>query len=350
MRALTEAEGRVIAVLLGARATSERERLQRLDVPRSTYHAARRRAYAEGWLRDRYVPDPLRFGFHVVTIAVVRPYADRAAALAAAWAAAPTNVVTWLGSQVALGVFYHHDAREAERFDAELAASKMTSGGTTLATVTTEPELPVFFDYEGLWAHLAGLTGTLSYPSGLGGGAAEDDADGVAHRRRSWAALELVHRPFTAEASGRAGHLVGPLGLPFSQLKLLRTGAVGHRVFLDPSRVPPYQGRSADQVVLLVGDLRDGARPEQVFATLTKECRVFPFLYATHDRRLLLGALGRGATSSAGAATPTESGRRPVLATLQEFLEGIEVVQEPSAAFQTVVDHRYDRLLPKPAA
>ena len=349
MRALTEAEGRVIAVLLGARVTTERERLQRLDVPRSTYHAARRRAYSEGWLRDRYVPDPVRFGFPVVSIVLARPFADRVAALEERWSANPTNVVAWLGAQVALGVFFHRDEREAARFATELSESKTASAVTTLAADATQSELPVYFDYEGLWSHLAGLSGTLSYPSGLGGDAGEAEQNGASTRPRSWAAIELVHRPFVAAAEGRAGHLVGPLGLPFSQLKLLRNGSMSHRVFLDPSRVPPYQGRSADHVVLLGGDLRDGARPEQIFATLTKECRVFPFLYATHERRLLLGALGRGAPTGGAPPMPTESGRRPVLATLQEHLEGIEIVQEPAANFRTIVDHRYDRLFPRPA-
>src|SRR5579859_4874551 len=107
MRALTEAEGRVIAVLLGERATNERDRLKQLAVPRSTYHAARRRAYAEGWLRDRYVPEPGRFGFPVVTVAVLRPFADRAAELSERWSTHPTNVLTWLSPQVAVGVFFH---------------------------------------------------------------------------------------------------------------------------------------------------------------------------------------------------------------------------------------------------
>jgi hypothetical protein len=35
-----------------------------------------------------------------------------------------------------------------------------------------------------------------------------------------------------------------------------------------------------------------------------------------------------------------------VLGTFREFLEGIEIVQEPAARFVARVDHRYDRLLP----
>jgi len=67
VRGLTDAEARVIAVLLAARPDRERERLRLVTVPRSTYHAIRRRAYDEGWLRDRYVPHPVAFGRPFVT-------------------------------------------------------------------------------------------------------------------------------------------------------------------------------------------------------------------------------------------------------------------------------------------
>lgn len=348
LRTLTEAEGRVIAVLLGARATSERERLRRLDVPRSTYHAARRRAYAEGWLRDRYVPDPTRFGFRAVSLALLRPFADRAAELAERWSQTPTNVLTWLSPQAALGVFFHRDPREAAGLERELSTGRWGSGLTVLPVDLHAPDLPVYFDYEGLWTHLAGLAGTLTYPNGLGGAPSPEGADGGLGRHARWAVTELVQRPFAVEAAGRGGHLVGPLGLPFSQLRQLREGVVGHRVFLDPSRVPPYQGRSADVVVFVVGNLRSHARPESLFATLTRECRVYPFLYASHEGRLLLGALGRGGGGAIGGApTTVEPARRPVLPTLQQHLEGIEVTQEPAAQFRTLVDHRYDRILPR---
>jgi hypothetical protein len=75
---------------------------------------------------------------------------------------------------------------------------------------------------------------------------------------------------------------------------------------------------------------------------LTEECRVYPFLYVLDSDRVMIGALGRSGT---GPASPSE-GRRPVLGTLQESLEGIELIQVPAPSIRTVVDHRYDRLLP----
>lgn len=343
MRTLTEAEGRVIAVLLGGAGTSERERLKRAGVPRSTYHAARKRAYEEGWLKDRYVPDPARLGDPIATFAVVRPYVDHLEELVTAWSGRPENMLTWSSPQFVVGIFVHPTTAAAQKATAQLIPPGWSRWQSVMHVDLNGPSVPVYFDYEGLWAHLAGLSGTSTYPNGLGGTADGAGAPMTSHQR--WAARELVFRPFAAQAAGRAGHLVGPLGLPFSQQKMMRAGWVVHRVLLDPARVPPYRGRAADQVTFILGELRAEARPEQLFATLTRECRVFPFLFVTDGQRLLMGALGR----TPGGPAPAESTepRRPVMATLQVYLQGIEILAEAASAFRPVVDHRYDRLFPE---
>ena len=345
MRALTEAEGRVIAILLGGSGASERERLRRIRVPRSTYHAARRRAYQEGWLKDRYVPDPARFGFPIASFVIVRPFVDRASELVGAWGQATSNVLTWASQQVVIGVFFHPDEGKAAKGIDRLAPPEWSRWRFVLHVDVRGPTVPVYFDYEGLWTHVAEVAGTATYPNGLGGGVGTDaEAPPVTPHQR-WASSELVHRPFVAQAAGKEGHLVGPLGLPFSHQRVLRSGWVAHRVFLEPATVPPFRGRSADVLTLIMGDLKPGARPELLFGTLTRECRVFPFLYVTDGRKLLIGAMGRavGGGNPNGEAEP----RRPVMATLQESLQGIEVLSEPAANFRPTVDHRYDRVFPK---
>ncbi|MFZ0892249.1 MAG: hypothetical protein WB778_07405 [Thermoplasmata archaeon] len=347
MRALTESEARVIAVLLSALPDRERERLRRIDIPRSTYHAARRRAYEEGWLRDRYVPDPSRFGLPFAMFVVARPFVDRVADLVAEWQREPGNVVLWAGSQVALGVFFLPTVEEAKRISNQFDALKLGSWHESITVRLDQPSIPVYFDFEGLWSHLAAMAGTLAYPHGLGGPGPDGENDerpapGTLNPSMSWAVAELLHRPFVGQEQGRPGHLMGPLGLPFSQQKLLTRGWVLHRVFLEPSRLPAFKGRSADQVNLILGRPKSGTRPEELFATLTRDCRVFPFLYVASPERFLIAALG-----SSVPAAPTESGpepRRPVLATLQANLEGIEIVQELAPNLVNHVDHRYDRL------
>lgn len=345
MRALTDSEARVIAVLLAARPDRERDRLHQIGVPRSTYHAVRRRAYEEGWLRDRYIPHPVPLGLPFVTTWVVRPYADRVEEFVSAISSDPGNVLLWTGTQVAVAVFLHAKETDARRLGERVVNARLAAPPLVVTVRADAPTVPVYFDFEGLWCHLASLEGTLAYPHGLGGGSG-DEAEVPLTTHQAWAMGELLRRPFVAADQGRGGHLVGPFGLPFSQRKMLSRGWVTHRTLLDPARLPPFQGRSADQIVLISGTPRAGARPDVLFATLTREARVFPFLFCVGNERWLLGALG-GSNPTAAEARPP---RRPVLPTLREFMEGIEIAQESATGFTAPVDHRYDRLLPAPGA
>lgn len=344
-RTLTESEARVIAVLLAARPDRERERLRTIAVPRSTYHAVRRRAYEEGWLRDRYVPHPVAIGRPFVTFAVLRPFADRFEEVARTVADDPGTVVLWTGAQVALVGSMHARATDAARLLAKVTPALATTPPAAVTVRTDGPTVPVFFDFEGLWCNVVGLPGTIAYPHGLGGTAdgltGEEGTQAPLSSHQWWAVGELLRRPFVATEHGKGGHLVGPLGLPFSQRRLLQRGWVVHRTFLDPARLPPYQGRAADQVALITGTPRAGARPELLFARLSRESRVFPFLFAVGRDRWLLGAMG----GSAPLPDALRAVRRPVLPTLREYLEGIEIIQEPATGFRLLVDHRYERLL-----
>jgi hypothetical protein len=333
---------------LAARPDRERERLRQVPVPRSTYHAVRRRAYEEGWLRDRYIPHPVPLGLPWVTFLVARPFADRVDEFGRTIAQDPGNVVLWSGPQTALAVTFHAQPGEAKRLLDRFAANRLASPPWSVTVRADAPTIPVYFDFEGLWCHLAGLEGTLAYPHGLGGplaGGDEDEPVATLTPHQRWAVGELLRRPFVATDQGRGGHLVGPFGLPFSQRKMLAKGWVTHRTLLDPARVPEHRGKAADQVVFISGTPKSGVRPESLFATLTRECRVFPFLLVVGADRWLLSALG-GANPAPEAAT---GARRPVLPTLREYLEGIEILQESARGFVAQVDHRYDRLLaPEP--
>ncbi len=346
VRALTESEARVLSLLLADTATDERSRLRQSGLPRSTYHAARRRAYAEGWLRDRYVPAPTLFGFPEVTLALARPFADQVPQLAERWSSEPGNVLLWVSPVVSLGVFFHRSAREASASGGRIAAAELASSVLLLRPKVEERGLPVYFDFEGVWAHLASSPGPQAYPKGLPPTPAGVDpqAPGTWTPRRRWAARELLERPFVAERQGRAGHLIGTFGLPLAEKGLLAQGWILHRVLAEPAHVPPFRGRQMDRIVLISGTLQTGVPPEVVFATLSHECRVFPFLYVVDGDRVLLGALGQSVLGPPAAADAGP--RRPVMATLRQALQGIQIVEEAAGNFQVPVDHRYDRLLP----
>jgi hypothetical protein len=349
VRALTDSEARVIAVLLAARPDHERERLHQVGIPRSTYHAVRRRSYVEGWLRDRYIPHPVPLGRPYVTVSVARPYADRFDEFSRFVAADSGNVLLWTSPQVALSVFFHAKPQESQRLLQRIVADRLAAAPLGLTVRVDGPSIPVYFDFEGLWCNMAGFEGTLAYPHGLGGAESPESElpDGMLLTpHQQWALGELLRRPFASAEQGRGGHLVGPFGLPFSQRRLLARGWITHRTFLDPSRVPPFEGKAADQVVLISGAPRTGARPELLFSTLTRESRVYPFLMVVGPNRWLLGALG----SSLPAPPGSRPIRRPVLPTLREYLEGIEIIQEAAVGFSAPVDHRYDRLIPQGAA
>ena len=347
MRSLTEAEARVLSLLLANTAQDERERLRQSQIPRSTYHAARRRAYAEGWLRDRYVPAPTLFGYPTVTFALVRPFADRGSELEARWAHEAGHVLTWIGAQLALGVFFERTPRERDRTAARIADPTLVSSSLLLHPRVEAGGVPVYFDFEGIWSHVSNTSGTRAYPKGLlrMPSRVQEEDRSVWTARNRWAARELLVRPFAAESSGRAGHLVGPFGLPFAQRRLIAEGWVLHRVLAEPARIPPFEGRRMDRVVLISGTLRAGVTPEALFATLTRECRVFPFLYVTDSSRVLLGALGQSRVAGSESTGPPGD-RRPVMPTLQLALEGIQLVEELAGDLRAPVDHRYDQLAP----
>jgi hypothetical protein len=350
MRALTDAEARTVAVLLGAATAPERERLQRTALPRSTYHAARRKAYEGGWLRDRYVPQPERFHLPYAVFLLARPFADRQVELADRWDVRPENVVLLRGRTLLFGVFLAGSLDAARAVADGEGWSDLTSGSTSVVADLHGPSVPVYFDFEGLWAHLAGTSGTIGYPRGLGGSPPPEEGSRPLSEHQIWAAAELVHRPFVEPTRALDGHLVGPLGLPFSQRKLVATGTVNHRVFLDPSKPSAYRGNAADLYVFTTGTLRPDARPAQLFQTLVRECQVFPFLYVVGADRLLIGAMGRAVEPARPSGAPAKpppalAGRRPVMPTLQESIEGIEILQEPARQCELEVDHRYDRLI-----
>lgn len=349
MRELTESEARVLALLLADTAQDERSRLRQSALPRSTYHAARKRAYAEGWLRDRYLPAPTLFGYPEVTIALARPFADQTQALSDRWAGEPGNVLLWVGPAVALGVFFHRTAREAKSASTRIARPELAASVLSLRPRPEERGLPAYFDFEGVWAHLSGAGGTQAYPKGLPPLPLGVDpaVPSTWTGRRRWAAGELLNRPFVAEAQGRPGHLVGTFGLPLAQKALLAQGWVLHRVLAEPASVPPFRGRLMDRIVLITGTLLEGIRADVLFATLCHECRVYPFLYVIDGPKLLIGALGQSVLNPEGGPTDPVP-RRPVMPTLRQTLQGIQIVEERAGNLRAVVDHRYDRITPPP--
>lgn len=347
VRSLTQAEAVVIAALLASRPERERERLRQLGIARSTYYAVRRRAYQEGWLKDRYIPDPAFLRRPFATFVVARPFAERYQDIAQPLPNIGAPPVLWASPQLAFAVFFHGDPEGGAAAVERWKKNDLIASEVGVSTDLRGPSVPVYFDFEGAWDHMAQVTGTLAYPHGLGGNVAADEEPTPLTPHSSWALSNLLARPFRIQEGEADGHQTGVFGLPFSERRLLTRGWVTHRVLLNPSRVPAYPGRAGDRLFLIAGTPRAHARPETLFQRLTRECRVFPFLYVVGEDRWLLGALG-------GDAAPADEaddrrGRVPVLPTLTEAMEAIQIFQEPLSSLSLISDHRYDLLAPRRA-
>ncbi len=343
MRALTDAEARLIRALLAAPGDSEREYLEETRLPRSTYHAVRRRVYDEGWLRIRFAPHPACFKLPFITIAVAHPFADSSVALMERWSRPESNVVLWGGSGLLFAVYLHHTRDEARRLSTGLVDDAMRPRSFFLSTSTDPDTLPVYFDFEGIWSHLAGIPGSSQYPRSLSppfppGSHAPSGPPSPGLCR---AARNLILRPIVADHEGRPGHFLGLLGLTRPEHRLLTDGWVFRRVLPDLGVLPPFQDRRADQVIFVRGELLEGKNSDELLKALTEKCRVYPFLLAHDETSVVIGTVGQS-----GPAPVAGNGSRPsVLGALQEYLRRIEVDSEWVTGLTPVVDHRYDRVL-----
>lgn len=344
-RSLTEQEARVVGLLLEDSPEGERARLRRWELPRSTYHHIRRRAYAQGWVYDRYIPDPRWVGLPWVSFLLVRPFADFRGSLVDALTRDPGSVHVVVGPNLVLSIHWESRAEAAPRRWATIQEAGWAAGGVQLTVELTPGSVPVYFDYEGVWAHLIDRCGTSGYPRRLAGGTAPSGTilPGPMTSHQKWAVRYLLDRSVSSSARPGPGGPAGPFGLPFSVRRLLEQGWVSHRSILALPSLPPYQGRTADRTYFVVGHPRPGARPEQLFQQLVGECRVYPFLFVAGPDRWLIGAAGG---SRDGASPPAP--RRPVLSTIGLACQGIEIFEAEGSSFVPQIDHRYDRLLTEP--
>lgn len=308
--------------------------MRRSGLPPRTFEDIRQRAYSEGWVYDRYVPDLVRLGKPSVTVVLAQPYAEDLEKVANSWKDDPTNILLWQWPETLFGVFVAADQGAFSRIPDD-----PSSGFRRELRVTASiprAELPVYFDFEAAWSRFAELNGAMAYPHGLVGGADGEAlptfSDGTRERVRA-----LVERPFRVESA--PGPLrVSPFFLPRPQQGLLEDGAVERRVLLDICRARAFKDRRMDQVAFLHGELFPGTGPEQLFRRLMA-MRVTPFLFVTDGARVLLGALSPAPPAPNGSA-----GRPAVLANVSQFLRGISIAREPLDSLRILVDHRYDRL------
>jgi hypothetical protein len=347
MYGLTDAEAKVVWSALALPGAAERARLDGSGLASSTYHAARRRSYAEGWLRDRYVPDPVAFGYPIATFLLGRPYAEQIHAVGRRWGETQGAALVWTGTPMALGVFFHPNKAAALRATERLQAVLPLRDVTMLHVDLSEQRIPVFFDYEGAWARIAGTPVSSSYPVGLGYGVGASMEDAAPRRpvpdRYRETAFELMERPFGAPDAGGIRWLAFG-GQDRKQRDLFELGYLRPRSFLDPSAVPEYRGRQIDQVFLVTGEMRDRTEPTAVLSELRASYHASPFLFVADGPRVLLGLVGHSGAPPPSAAT-SDSPSAPVGSLLRDalgrWMQRVDLYREDATTLRTLVDHRY---------
>ncbi|MGA8274746.1 MAG: hypothetical protein WB789_05720 [Thermoplasmata archaeon] len=335
MRSLSPAEIRVVRTLLAGGYESEAEELRATGVPRSTFQAIRRLAFVSGWVRERYIPDPLALGFRTITFRLGQPFADR-------WAEAlqmlktRDTVVLWASSETMFAV-------EFSRGDVALPLAAGQGQpfrlGWSVSARLAPDGIPVYFDYEGAWARWALGAAPKAYPKGLGGGSRNGRKRAAVPDARFLSAMqELVLRPFEFGSAP-------PPRLSFSQgrvprrlRRLIDSGAVSRRILPDLGEIPPVAGERIREIVFVTGLLRPGRSAGALFEETTRESRGVPFLFASDQERVFIAGL-------APAPRSVRDGRRGMLETLGKYVEGVEVIRGPIQALVPVIDHRYDRVI-----
>jgi hypothetical protein len=339
-RELTPAEVSVISSLLAAEPANQRDRILASGLSPRTYEVARRRVFDAGWIHERFVPDPLAWGFSTLQLLLEQPRPGTEDASVTRLLAAPGVFLIWQGAGVVFSASFHKADSETG-----LGGPSSSSAGSDaiwrLSLDLKGPSVPVYFDFEGAWSRVVGAAGPRIYPRPLprwsGGGAAEEELPTPRLRRDAEA---LIRRPFAQRGGPLNGkHLGSIVGLGAGR-GALASGLVERRCFPDLGRLPGYQGWSLRSVGFQWGKVKAGHGPEALYQELLQEGGMTPFLFATDRRSVLIGAL-----SPAPQLTLARDHRR-ISEILVSRLESSRFVSAPVSSLSSPVNHRYDRLLP----
>jgi hypothetical protein len=316
----------VFRSMLAAAPQRESDLIRASGVPRRTYQEIRRRAFAEGWAQESYVPDGPHFGWPYVTFALVHPFLERLDDDRRRWADDPSLVLLWSSPESMFGVFFTSAPRPPEG---------SYRHQFVLTVDARAPTVPVYFDFEGCWARWTRQRGTLAYPQPLPGTSpSKAPREPLRARPRGFADARELERRAAPPADG-VRVLRGEFSLPHRLRRVVRSGHLRYRVFPNLVRLPPYQEHALTRLALIHGRLLPDQRPEELFRALVSDAGVAPFLFVTDGRSVLLGAL---------SSEVVVVERRPVLETLRRFLGDIEVTREELRTLSVPVAHRYGRL------
>jgi hypothetical protein len=332
MRELSDAETRVLHALFVVAQVPERTREIWADVPRATYKAVRKRAFASGWVTSRYVPDPRVLGIDAVTVRLDRPYADRRTEFLRGVMDDPAATNVWASPESVLSVLFE---RRGSPSSLPGVAQRLARDSFVVRSTDPGHRVTPYFDFEGAWSLWASERAPIAYPRGLYGSPGPLARQG---RREREALRTLLEAAPEAPMYGDGPLRLSPTFLPRTARRLVDSGAVSRRTLPRLAALPPLNGGSVDQEVFVHGRLRRSGEADRLLPAVIHEGMVRPFLAAVDDEAAFLAML-------APAPLRLRVRRRPLLEILGAHLESIITVREPVAGLFPLLDHRYGQLI-----
>lgn len=337
MRTITESEAKVVASLLADQALTEREKADRLGLPLRTYQGISRRMHLNELVGERYVPDLGLFEAPYVSIFLAKPFAEEEKEFREVWSHDRSIVHLWSSPGALLGVLAHASPEEGSLWSDRCKGLREKGRLASITTDTRVSGIPVYFDFEGVWAHLFCQSRSQDYPRPLCSQSGRPPGD--LSKLRSTLA-DLTRRPLIDPGSSTDS--IRRSFLPRPQRQLMERGLARHRLFLDPTQIPPLKGYSIVSLVFVSGQLLPGESSVELFLALRDLCQVSPFLFATDKEKVLMGTLAIREDSEIEAVAADV--KSPVIRVLSHFMNEVEVVRMPLDRLRVLIDHRYDRI------
>jgi hypothetical protein len=343
-RRATAAELRVVRDLLVDPLGPQSRKIRLSGLSRRTYQTALQRAYARRWVMDRYLPSPTLTRLPYATFLLARPATGRAAEVAGEIRRSTNAVLLWSMAETTFSVAFMKSPASLQSLARRLEDTGLCPRGQVHALSCPQEGVPIYFDFEGVWARYGGLPGTVRYPQGLPvhPGSAEEGAVAPTPRvlESARSILARVGRP-GREAATHSG-LLGGWSHRMVDRGLLRGGWVERRSFLDPISVARTLRDFAGGITVVHGTLRPSGEAGALTSELFERSRVHPFLLASDAHSILIGFLSVGPQTQLAAAP---SRRVAVRATLKRWLDSFAVTRQSLATVDPILNHRYENLL-----
>ena len=331
MRSLTESEARVIRALMVDPLAPERQLLKVAGVPRTTFQTIRFRAFASGWLEERFVPDPGLFGLEGVRLVLAQPYAERWTEAVQSMRSLDSLVVLWSSPETLFGVLF--EGETSQGWSGVVSKGVFRSSWSVLSPSQSGGVI-AYFDFEGAWSKWTLGMDPLAYPRGLPNPKSASPLRSKPERNsvRELLARERVGGPVLSRPS-----VFRTSGLSRHGRKLLSSGWFLPLILPNLAEIPSIRGYGPSRVVFVTASLLPGKDPRQLFADLAQQAGMAPFVFAFDVERVIFAAL---------SPTPSRVARAPgsVLQLLERHVTKVEVIREPVDSLFPMVDHRYDRL------